>query len=217
MRWPAMSERKRQTVEATDDWQQLQLLVKFPEQPACEQFRPVVLFGRSVAERAMQTATPQRTLYRQVDRFAREGMRSLFGPENVEKHRWLPEQLRSAILELKAEHPKLNNSEITNIVYVRTVVQRGEPSGVFLVVRRQREKALSLPRRCRSSRRFTRRRPEKIAPPGRRRSPEGTRGPPLRPGPRSSPAPRTPDPRRPPVPAPFPRGRSRRRRVRAIP
>ncbi len=120
-----MIKKNRQRIEPTDDWQQLDLLIGFPEQRIYELCRPppaiagTRLFGRSVAERARQTATPQRTLYRQVDRFEREGMRSLFGPEKVEKHRRLPEKLRSAILELKAEHPDLRSHEIKTICWVR--------------------------------------------------------------------------------------------------
>ncbi len=114
-----MIKKKRQRIEPTDDWQQLDLLIAFPEQRIYELCRPVVLFGRSVAERARQTATPQRTLYRQVDRFEREGMRSLFAPEKVEKHRRIPERIRRAILELKAEHPDFRPHEIKTICWVR--------------------------------------------------------------------------------------------------
>lgn len=114
-----MIKKKRQRIEPTDDWQQLDLLIGFPEQRIYELCRPVVLFGRSVAERARQTATPQRTLYRQVDRFEREGMRSLFAPEKVEKHRRLPERIRRAVLELKVEHPDFRPHEIKTICWVR--------------------------------------------------------------------------------------------------
>lgn len=44
---------KRQRIEPLDDWQQLQLLTSFPEQRAYELLRPVVLFGRSPAERTI--------------------------------------------------------------------------------------------------------------------------------------------------------------------
>ncbi len=37
---------KRQQVPPTDDWQQLQLLAKTPEQRTYELIRPVVLFGQ---------------------------------------------------------------------------------------------------------------------------------------------------------------------------
>ncbi len=43
---------KRQRVAPTDDWQQLQLRLLWPEQIAYELIRPVVLFGHSSAARA---------------------------------------------------------------------------------------------------------------------------------------------------------------------
>lgn len=38
---------KRRRIPPTDDWQQLSLLVDFPEQLTYEVLRPVVLFGYS--------------------------------------------------------------------------------------------------------------------------------------------------------------------------
>ena len=103
----------------TDDWQQLDLLMRFPEQRTYELIRPVVLFGRSPAERARQTGAPQRTLARQAARFEREGMVSLFGPPKVERHRTLPEEIQRAILVLKAEYPPFRPHEIATICAVR--------------------------------------------------------------------------------------------------
>ncbi len=103
----------------TDDWQQLDLLVRFSEQRTYELIRPVVLFGRSPAERARQTGAPQRTLARQAARFEREGMASLFGPPKVERHRTLPEEIQRAILMLKAEYPPFRPHEIATICGVR--------------------------------------------------------------------------------------------------
>ena len=114
-----MPARMRPAREPTDDWQQLDLLVRFPEQRTYELIRPVVLFGHSPAERARRTGTPQRTLYRQAARFEREGMASLFGPPKVERHRTLPIEIQRAILALKAEHPALHTYEITTICWVR--------------------------------------------------------------------------------------------------
>lgn len=57
---------KRQSREPTDDWQQLQLPVRLPEQRAYDSLRPVVLFGGSIGERASQKITPQCSLYRVV-------------------------------------------------------------------------------------------------------------------------------------------------------
>ncbi|MHB8644196.1 MAG: helix-turn-helix domain-containing protein [Thermomicrobiales bacterium] len=111
--------RYRQRIEPTDDWQQLDLLARFPEQHIYELIRPVVLFGHSPAERARLTGAPQRTLYRQAARFEREGMASLFGPPKVERHRTLPEEIQRAILVLKAEHPAFHYHEIATICGVQ--------------------------------------------------------------------------------------------------
>jgi putative transposase len=110
---------QRQRSEPTDDWQQLDLLVRFPEQRTYELIRPVVLFGYSPAERARLTGAPQRTLYRQAARFEREGMASLFGPPQVERHRTLPKDIQRAILVLKAEHPAFHDHEIAKICGVQ--------------------------------------------------------------------------------------------------
>ncbi|MDQ6831813.1 MAG: helix-turn-helix domain-containing protein [Chloroflexota bacterium] len=110
---------KRQRIEPTDDWQQLALRVQFPEQRTYELIRPVVLFAHSPAERARQTGAPERTLYRQVARFERGGMASLFGPAKVERHRTLPENVRQHILALKAEHPTFTPHEIARICQIR--------------------------------------------------------------------------------------------------
>jgi transposase len=109
----------RQRVEPTDDWRQLQLLAPSPEQRGYELLRPVVPFGQSPTARARQTGTAERTLYRQVARFEREGMASLFPPPKVEKHRTLPPRIRQAILDLKAEHAAFSPHEIARICQVR--------------------------------------------------------------------------------------------------
>ena len=85
---------KRRAVAPTDDWAQLRLLAAWPEQAAYELIRPVVLFGRSPAERAKETGAAERTLYRQADRFDQFGMQGLFTPAKVEKHRRIPEAVR---------------------------------------------------------------------------------------------------------------------------
>ena len=104
--------------QPTDDWQQLRLLVTSPEQHAYEVLRPIVLFGRPTAERAQETGVPERTLRRQVARFARTGMRSLFAPEEtpaaVDRRR-LPVGIRQVIVGLKAEYPSFGPFEIARI------------------------------------------------------------------------------------------------------
>jgi hypothetical protein len=66
---------KRQRVAPTDDWQQLRLLLEWPEQVLYELIRPVVLFGRSAGERAKETGAAARTLHRKADRFELRGVR----------------------------------------------------------------------------------------------------------------------------------------------
>src|SRR3954464_7038565 len=109
--------------EPTDDWELLLPLFEWPEQQAYEELRPLVLFASSVPERAKETGIPERTMYRRVERFGKDGMLSLFGmgPASARaKRRSLEPTIRRMIVELKAEHPALNNNEISNIVYVRT-------------------------------------------------------------------------------------------------
>jgi hypothetical protein len=62
---------KRQPIAPTDDWQQLQLLVDWPEQLTYELIRPVVLFGRAIAQRARETGGAVRTIRRKANRFDR--------------------------------------------------------------------------------------------------------------------------------------------------
>lgn len=109
--------RRRRHVEPTDDWEQLELLCAWDEQREYERIRPLVLFGAPVPERALQTGSSERTLYRRISDFEKEGMKSLFGSPPA-KRRVLPDSLRRLIVDLKAEHPALNNNEIANICYV---------------------------------------------------------------------------------------------------
>lgn len=117
--------KRRERREPTDDWDQLVLLFEWSEQREYEEFRPLVLFGGSVAERSRETGTPERTLYRKVERFEEEGFRGLFSTEGA-KRQLLPSAIRKIIVDLKAEHPALNNNEIRNIVYVRTGKRLGD-------------------------------------------------------------------------------------------
>ncbi len=70
----------------TEEWQQIELLVRTPEQRTYEVLRPVVLFGQPVPARAGETGLPQSTLYRQAAAFERDGMASLFPPTPPERH-----------------------------------------------------------------------------------------------------------------------------------
>jgi transposase InsO family protein len=109
---------RRQRTAPTEDWQQLELRFTDPIQRAYELIRPIVLFGDSAAERAVATSTPERTVYRQVERFTSHGMLGLHeqaGPTHT-----LPHYLRQLIVDLKVEHPPLRVHEIQTICYVQT-------------------------------------------------------------------------------------------------
>ena len=109
----------RRRVEPTDDWEQLELLTRWPEQRDYELIRPIVLFGGSAAERAAETgATSERTLFRRAAAFETEGMESLFGSETA-RRRKIPPAVRRLVVDLKAEHQPLNPNEIATICYVR--------------------------------------------------------------------------------------------------
>lgn len=117
-----MPNAKRQRRAHTEDWQQLRLLTTWPEQTAYELIRPIVLFGDVPAERARQTAAPQRTLHRKAARFEAQGMASLFTPtpeQQGDLHRSLPTPMRQAIVDLKAEHPGFRPHELATICYIR--------------------------------------------------------------------------------------------------
>ena len=112
---PARGER----IEPTHEWRQLEFRVHADGQRTYELIRPVVLFGHSPAERAAETGAAERTLYRQVARFAQLGMASFVPPPKVEKHRTLSAHVRQAIIDVKREHPPLNVNEIRTICWAR--------------------------------------------------------------------------------------------------
>jgi putative transposase len=114
----ASRRRKRRHIEPTHEWERLVPLFEWPEQENYEVIRPLVLFGEPVAERAGEVGVSERTLYRRVEGFEREGMESLFATEKARRKR-LPPAMRRLIVEVKAEYPPLNLNEIANIVYVR--------------------------------------------------------------------------------------------------
>ena len=114
-----MGKRRRRRVDRTEDWEELDLLCAWEEQREYERIRPLVLFGDPVPERAAETGTSERTLYRRIAGFEGDGMRSLFGSEPA-KRRVLPASLRRLIVDLKAEHPALNLNEIARICFVRS-------------------------------------------------------------------------------------------------
>jgi putative transposase len=108
---------KRRRIEPTDDWQRLQSLVGSPEQERYELLRPIVLFGHTPAERAERTGVAERTLHRRAAAFDRAGMASLFAADDHSPadRRSVPEHIRRAIGELKAEYAALGPFEIAAV------------------------------------------------------------------------------------------------------
>jgi transposase len=105
--------------EPTEVWEQLELLFTSPEQRIYEQIRPVVLFGVPPQERAKDIGAAQRTLYRQVQRFAAHGMRSLFATEPIPPGPRVPPTIREAVIALRNAYGGLRLREIATICYVR--------------------------------------------------------------------------------------------------
>src|SRR3954468_19736170 len=118
-RTPGMAGRKRALLEPTDDWQQLQFHLDWPEQTRYELIRPVVVFGAPPVERAKQTGVSASTIYRKVSRFDEAGMQSLCEPEPVEDKRALPPAYRQVIVQLKAEYPPFRPNELATICETR--------------------------------------------------------------------------------------------------
>jgi hypothetical protein len=108
---------KRPRREPTEAWEQLRVIATAPGQQTYELLRPIVLFGRTPAERARETGVPECTLRRKADRFDAVGMASLLettAPAMTDR-RALPAEIRQAILALKAEYPPLRPNEIATI------------------------------------------------------------------------------------------------------
>jgi putative transposase len=110
-----MGASKRRRIEPTHDWQLLLPLFGWPEQERYEEIRPLMLFDVPVAERAREVGASASTLYRRLDRFAEEGMESLFDAPAAKRRR-LPPAARGLIVDLKAEYLAFNLNEIANVI-----------------------------------------------------------------------------------------------------
>lgn len=124
-----MGRKGRRKIEPADKWELLLPLFAWPEQQAYEELRPLVLFHASVTQRARKTGIPECTIYHRIERFEEDGMTSVIATDPAAaraKRRGLEPYIRRMIVELKAEHPKLSNTEISNIVHVRTGRRLGE-------------------------------------------------------------------------------------------
>jgi transposase len=110
---------RRERIEPTEGWTELEPRLQWPEQVNYELIRPPLLSDVSVAERSRQTGASESRLRRGITGFKSHGMRSLFEPEQVEKHSQLDPEVRGLILNLKAEYPPMRPNEIGTICYVR--------------------------------------------------------------------------------------------------
>lgn len=114
-----VSPKKRRKVEHTEDFQEILPLCWWPEQEEYELIRPLVLFGGSAPERAVETCCAERTLYEKIRDFDEDGIASLFATEPA-KRRVLPLTIRRMILDLKPEYPQFSANEISKICYARS-------------------------------------------------------------------------------------------------
>lgn len=112
-----MPARKRVHTLATDEWDDLQLRLTWPEQYDYEVIRPVVLFGLPAAERAGQTGVSQRTITRHADRFEAEGLAAFLVQQPPQQR--LAAELRQALRDLKAEYAAFGLRELATICDVR--------------------------------------------------------------------------------------------------
>lgn len=118
--------RKRRQPVTVETWEQLELLLPFPEQRTYELIRPIVLFGQTPGSRAAETGIPAYTVRRKTKRFAAQGMISFFDtipqptpPPLLALPQAIPADLRQLIIDLKVEHPPLRVHEIQTICYAR--------------------------------------------------------------------------------------------------
>lgn len=114
-----MSPRKRRKVEHTEGFQEILTLCWWSEQEEYELIRPLVLFGDSAPERAIETGCAERALYQKIKDFDEDGVASLFATQPA-KRRVLPLTIRRMILDLKSEYPPFSTNEISKICYARS-------------------------------------------------------------------------------------------------
>lgn len=122
-----MPTRRYERREPTHDWNEIRPLLKDPAQFQYEIIRPVILFGQTPKERAVETGVPRSTIYYRSNLFDQAGMASLFPaappppvPEQKKlDQRTLPPPMRQAIVDVHAEYPALSLREIASICYAR--------------------------------------------------------------------------------------------------
>ncbi len=109
-----MPSRKRQRVEPTEQWEQLELLFTSPEQRHYELIRPVVLFGQPAAQHARAANMAQRTVAQHAKLFLERGFATDPAPSSPR----LPSEIREMIVALKAEHPPVPATYATRRHYL---------------------------------------------------------------------------------------------------
>jgi len=114
-----MAKPQRQRIEPPERWEQLEVLFTSREQRTYELIRPVVLFGVPPEERASETGSSTRTIYRHTQHFAEQGMAGLRPVPPAPHPKRVPEEIRTTLAALKAEHPPLNFRELANICLIR--------------------------------------------------------------------------------------------------
>jgi len=75
-----MPKQRDERREPTHEWSQILPLLKDPTQVQYEILRPIVLFGVSPKERAVETGVSKTTLYTKANLFDQVGMASLLPP-----------------------------------------------------------------------------------------------------------------------------------------
>src|SRR5579859_276685 len=76
----SMPKQRYERRELTHDWSQIRPLLKDPTQIQYEILRPIVLFGVSPQERAVETRISKSSLYSKANLFDQIGMASLLPP-----------------------------------------------------------------------------------------------------------------------------------------
>jgi hypothetical protein len=100
-----MPKRRYEQREPTQDWQQIRPLLKDTAQITYEVIRPVILWGQTPKERAVETGVSYRTIYYKANLFDQAGMASLLPPTPPpevprQDKRSLPPDIRQEIVDL---------------------------------------------------------------------------------------------------------------------
>ncbi|MDQ6661919.1 MAG: helix-turn-helix domain-containing protein [Chloroflexota bacterium] len=119
-----MPKRRYEQREPTQDWQQIHPLLKDTAQITYEVIRPVILWGQTPKERAVETGVSYRTIYYKANLFDRAGMASLLPPAPPpeiprQDKRVLPAGIRQVIVDLHIQYPAFRPHELATICFVK--------------------------------------------------------------------------------------------------